>query len=347
MNRRADGVSLGVLLLLSAFISACATPPGTISMPRSYFGTAPDPFWWSDTVQIGRLHKNAMAYGIGRTVAILDSGLAAGQQDLNPSRVDHRAVESCSPNPTKNIDDINGHGTAMAVITLGDERPDFSVPASKPARATGGIAAKAKLLPIKIVCGVSTADSVTRGVDIAVGVRPPVDVILLALGGWPSDLTSDAKHETVDAHLLQVIKAHRNILFVVASVWDGTTHQFPDWTAEENVIVVAAMTLKPATSSAFPAEDYYSNKRGHIWAPGRDVETTFIDYGDPKYSGKYGEYLMQGTSAAAAIVAGCAAAVKLDSDTTAKPLKDRLVTKAPRTLPGGNPRLDCFGAATR
>lgn len=176
--------------------------------------------------------------------------------------------------------------------------------------------------------------------DIAV--KAKVDVILLALGGWPSDLNSN--HKTIDVHLLDVVKAHRDILFVVASAWDGTTYKFPDWTAQENVIVVAAMTLKPATP---PAEDYYSDKGGDIWAPGRDVETAFIDYGDPKYSGTYGEYLMQGTSAAAAIVAGCAAAVKLDTDTTAWPLKDRLVKKAQtNTLPKGEPRLDCLGAAT-
>jgi len=306
--------------------------------PWSYFGTAPDSFWWSDKVEIGKLHKNAKKYGNGRTVAILDSGFAAKQSDVNPpSRVDPSGVESCSANPTKNIDDINGHGTAMAVIALGDEKPD-----TPNGRATGGIAAKAKLLPIKVVCGVSTADSVTRGVDIAV--KAKVDVILLALGGWPSDLNS--KNETVHDRLLEPVTKNRDILFVVASVWDGTTSMFPTWTSEENVIVVAAMTLKPARSPAAPAEDYYSDKRGDIWAPGRDVETAFIDYGDPKYSGKYGEYLMQGTSAAAAIVAGCAAAVKLDTDTKALTLKKRLVDKAANTLPRREPRLDCLGAVT-
>jgi len=346
MNRHAYRMSLGLLLVLSVLISACATPStkSTPVQPWSYFGTAPGEFWWSGTIQLRQLHKSALAYGNGRTVAILDSGFAAGPQDLHPSRVDPRAVESCSANPTKNIDDINGHGTAMAVIALGDEKAD-----TPKGLATGGIAAKAKLLPIKVVCGVSTADSVTRGVDIAVAVKPPVDVILLALGGWPSDLTTDAKHETVHAHLLRVVQSNRDILFVVASVWDGRKYQFPDWTTEENVIVVAAMIPKPAAIPGPLAEDYYSDKRGHIWAPGRDIETTFIDYGDPKYSGKYGEYLMQGTSAAAAIVAGCAAAVKLDDidKKAAKTLKDRLTGKAQtKTLPGGEPRLDCLGAVT-
>jgi hypothetical protein len=350
MNRHAYGVSLGLLLVLSVLISACATPPGPArAKPWSYFGTTPDPFWWSDKVEVGQLHKNAKKYGNGRTVAILDSGFAAYQPDVTPpTRVNPSGVETCSATPTKNIDDINGHGTAMAVIALGDERPDFIVSPGKPGSATGGIAPKANLLPIKVACGVSTADSVTRGLDIAVkpiAVTPTlkkVDVILLALGGWPSDRNS--QNETIHAHLSKVVTKNRDILFVVASVWDGTTSMFPTWTAEENVIVVAAMTLKPGTP---PIEDYYSDKRGDIWAPGRDVETAFIDYGNPKYSGKYGEYLMQGTSAAAAIVAGCAAAVKLPTDTKAMTLKKRLTDKAAtNTLPGGEPRLNCLGAVT-
>jgi hypothetical protein len=314
--------------------------------PWSYFRTAPDPFWWSDTVEMGKLHKMAKKFGNGRTVAVLDSGFAANQPDvMPPTRVHSAGVETCSPSPNKNIDDINGHGTAMAVIALGDEKQDFIVPPKNVGPATGGIATKATLLPIKVVCGVSTADSVTRGVDAAIAVKPPVDVILLALGGWPSDLTSDAKHETVDAHLSDVVKNNRGILFVVASVWDGTSYLFPAWTAEENVLVVAAMTLQPPTMPGIPAEQYYSDKRGDIWAPGRDVQTAFIDSQDPKISGKYGDYLMQGTSAAAAIVAGCAAAVKLDTDTMAKTLKDRLVNKAQtNTLPGGEPRLNCLAA---
>jgi hypothetical protein len=351
MNRQVLGLPLGLLLVLSILISACATPRATgvrntyvETKPWSYFGTAPEPFWWSGTVEMAKLHKNAKKYGNGRTVAILDSGFSANHPDVTPpTRIHSAGVETCSVSPNKNTDDINGHGTAMAVIALGDEKPD-----TPKGLATGGIAAKANLLPIKVVCGVSTADSVTRGVDAAVAVNPPVDVILLALGGWPSDRTTDAKNETLDAHLSDVLKKHRNILFVVASVWDGTSYLFPNWTAEENVIVVAAMTQTAATIPGPPTEEYYSGKRGDIWAPGRDVQTAFIDVQDPKISGKYGDYLMQGTSAAAAIVAGCAAAVKLDTDTVAKTLRDRLINKAQTTnaLPGGEPRLNCLAAVT-
>lgn len=348
MSRHADGVSLTVLLVLAVLLPACAplqapktTGKGIQTRPWSSFGTSPDPYWWSDTVQIRKLHDNAKKYGNGRTVAILDSGFASKQPDVTPQQRVEKAVQTCTTNPsTMDVDDIDGHGTAIAVIALGDDKTD---PSTGPGK--GGIAQKAKLLPIKIVCGVSTADSVTRGVDIAV--KAKVDVILIALGAWPSDV--DVNNKTVHDRLLtQVLNADTSsptTLFVVASVWDGTTSMFPTWTSKGNVIVVAAMTPMPSASTP---EDYYNNKVGDIWAPGRDVETAFIDYGNSKYAGKYGEYLMQGTSAAAAIVAGCAAAVKLDDvDKKAKTLKDRLTGKAKtNTLPGGEPRLDCLGAAT-
>jgi Subtilase family len=332
MNRHADGVSLGVLLALSALISACASPQAvsvkTIDRftPMWSYSRAVPAFWWYGKTQIDAMHGKGKT-GDTRTVAILDSGFMAKQLDVNPSRVDPSGMESCTGNNNKDFDDTNGHGTAMAVIALGDDKGN----------KTGGIATKAKLLPIKIVCGVSTADSVTRGVDIAIAAK--VDVILLALGPWPSDVDVITNKTVHDRLLDKVTAANTNsptTLFVVASVWDATTYKFPDWTKQVNVILVAAMTLDGA------AEVFYSEKGGDIWAPGRDVETAFIDYGDPKYPGKYGDYLMQGTSAAAAIVAGCAAAIK-DPGEKAADLKTRLTTKFvnTKTLPGGKPRLDC------
>jgi hypothetical protein len=340
MNRHAYGVSLGLLLVLPVLISACGTTQIYSAQSSSYLGTSPEEFWWSDKVQLRQLRKNGLAFGSGRTVAVLDSGFTAGAQDLNPSRVDKRARETCSSNPTNIIDDINGHGTAMAVIALGDEH-DYT---SKNL-ATGGMAAKANLLPIKVVCGVSTADSVARGVDIALAGSPKVDVILLALGGWPSDRTTDGRNETVHEKLLRVVQDNRDVLFVVASVWDGRTSKLPTWATEDNAIAVAATTLNLGNMPGIPVEDYYSDRRGEIGAPGRDIQTTFIEYGNPKISPKYGDYLMQGSSAAAAMVAGCAAAAKIGTE-KALTLKKRLLDKGAKTLPRGEPRLDCFAALT-
>jgi hypothetical protein len=147
------------------------------------------------------------------------------------------------------------------------------------------------------------------------------------------------------------VSKHPEILFVVASVWDGktmytlpdgTSYVFPPWTQKyKNVLLVAGMTLDGAD------EIEYNDKSGHIWAPARDVETASIEDPQPGMGTKHPQFLMQGTSAAAAIVAGCAAAVKTDSD-SGETLKDRLVRKAAYTVggSGGKPRLNCFGAVT-
>jgi subtilisin family serine protease len=345
MNRHACGVPLGVLLVLSVLISACAGPRaaenpsmyGSIK-PWSYFGTSPKAFWWYDKVQVGELHNDAKKLGDKRTVAILDSGFLKGHEAVDPGNVDPNGVEQCTGNQGKTFDDISGHGTALAGIAMGLDRGAGI--------ATGGVAPKAKLLTIKVVCGVSNADRVVDGVKFAATAGKNVDVILLALGPWPSDVISG---KNVHQRLAELVPQHPEILFVVASVWDGktiytlpdnTSYTFPPWTQQNNhVLLVAGMTLDGTD------EIEYSDKSGQIWAPARDVETASIEDPLPGMGNKHPQFLMQGTSAAAAIVAGCAAAVKLDTDTGAT-LKDRLVRKAANTLPGGKPRLNCLGAVT-
>ena len=61
----------------------------------------------------------------------------------------------------------NGHGTQLAGIAAGKD----------PGRATRGVAPAARLIPIKVSCGLVTADALTKGVDRAIaekaGRRPP------------------------------------------------------------------------------------------------------------------------------------------------------------------------------
>jgi len=333
MNRHASRVSLGLLLVLSGFLSACAGPqtaggPSAHAQVRalSYLGNSSDlPFWWSDTVQVGKLHDKGK-FGDRRKVAILDSGFRVASKAVEPGRIDKSGVELCSGNnghEPKDFDDINGHGTALAGIAVGQDKGSN--------QATDGVASKATLLPIKIVCGVSNADRVIQGVDIAIANK--ADVILLALGPWPSDV--DASKRNVHQRLLDKVRepAAQQILFVVASVWDDTTYKRPDWTKEGNVLLAAAMTLDGATE----VED--GKKTGDIWAPGRNVGTASNEE-DPPKSGTYPQFSMQGTSASAAIVAGCAAALKNEGEKGTdlrKRLKDDFVTG----MPDGKPRLDC------
>jgi len=342
MNRHADRVSLGVLLALTALTSACAGPQTAPIMgadghlkPWSYFGTSPKAFWWYDKVQVGELQQSGTHLGQKRTVAILDTGFLKGHEAVDPGNVDPNGVELCSGNQGTGFDDFSGHGTALAGIAVGQAKGAGAI--------TGGVAPKARLLAVKVVCGVSIADSVVEGVKIATMAARKVDVIILALGPWPSDIVNG---KNVHERLAELVPQHPEILFVVASIWDGrttytlpngTSYNFPPWTQQPNVLLVAGMTLDGT------AEIEYNDKSGQIWAPARDVETASIEDPLPGVGNKHAQFLMQGTSAAAAIVAGCAAAVKLDNEMAA-PLKTRLVQTAVSTLPGGKPRLNCFAA---
>lgn len=330
MNRHAGPASFAALLLLAGLISACAGPQavgGTSTYgpmpPWSYVRTPLPQFWWYTKTKVSEMHAKGKD-GSNRTVAILDSGFLKGHGDV--AKVDPSGVELCTGGRSNDFDDFNGHGTALAGITLGRDKGAGI--------ATAGAAPQATLFPIKVVCGVSNADRVISGVEIALAKR--VDVILVALGPWPSDL--DVNNQTVHQRLLDKVKAvnvsNPETLFVVASVWDDMTYRLPDWTKESNVLVVAAMTLATGGS-----EIEYSDKSGDIWAPGRDVETASIDDADRK---QHAPFLMQGTSAAAAIVAGCAAAIKNDNE-AGKDLKTRLKTNfVEYTLPGDRKgRLNC------
>jgi len=330
MKRHASRMLLG--MLLSGFVAACAGPHTTDNLstyarvrPPSYFGHGPDdPFWWSGTVQIGKLHDHGN-FGDKRTVAILDSGYRKASKAVADGRIAKSGVELCSGNETDDFDDINGHGTAMAGITVGQDKGSN--------QTTDGVASKAMLLPVKVVCGVSTNESVIRGVQIALDNK--VDVILLALGAWPSDIDASSKQDVHQRLLSKVRQSDaQNTLFVVASVWDdATVYKRPDWTKEDNVLLAAAMTLDSAT------EVTDGNQTGDLWAPGRNVGTASNEE-DPQKPGTYPQFSMHGTSAAAAILAGCAAAIKNTSETGAA-LKGRLKNNFYRKMPGGQPRLDC------
>lgn len=284
----------GILVGLSALLPACAaTPPVPESgyvRAWSYVGRSLDPFWWRDRVDVQGARDKGLT-GAGTKVAIVDTGMATPHEDLLPShRID--GVEFCSGNETADTNDTNGHGTQLAGIVL----------ARDPGDSTRGVAPDAALIPFKVVCAVTKAVAVARGVQSAVGATP--DVILLALGGWPAD--TDPNGNDVNQLLTPLVSVNSNILFVIASVWEPKYAQAPTWTTYPNVIVVAGMTLDDTMKKEVP----FNEKRGDIWAPAQGVGTASITLVDPKDPTKHVQFLMPGTSAASAIVAGCAALIK-------------------------------------
>ena len=286
---------LGLIVGLGLALPACAPvrPTERETLPRkaSYATTEFKPYWWYFWTGIHQLHEGAAPLsGKGVRVAIVDTGLRFGHEDLDPAHVEG-GVEFCTGQQGQAEDRRNGHGTELAGIVAG----------RRPGHATMGVAPDATLVPYKVVCGIARAATVHQGVARAVGVTPPADIVLIALGPWPGD--TDASGNSVDVLLDSVVRRHPAALFVVASVWDTGPYPRPAWTLQPNVVLVAPMTLDATQMREVP----FSAKRGDIWAPGRDVETSSIE---PQDGRPYARYKMQGASAAAAIVAGCAALLK-------------------------------------
>ena len=295
----------------------------------SYRETVLDPFWWTTLIDVPTARKN-FGRGAGATVAIVGTGVLNGHEDL-PKIVPGKAT--CGSKPDDTNDATNGHGTQLAGIVLGRDDKD--------ARATRGVAPEATLIPIKVDCGVVSAQALTNGVDAAIASKP--DVILIAIGGYPEGPPD------VSSFMLSRVKDNPDILFVVASVWDGTPeYAFPAWTQTANALLVAAMTLdaeKDNRKRVSTREIPYGARRGNIWAPGRSVETADIE---PPGATVHNQYLMHGTSPAAAIVAGCAALVKSKTGTSGAALKSALLSgiespPPPDRAPAG--RLNCGKAA--
>jgi subtilisin family serine protease len=342
-----------VLALAAAIVvlGACAKCPRCVPSPppkettqsqRNWTSrdTKLDPFWWNGLINVRPAQKK-FGTGTGATVAIVGTGVLNGHEDL-PTVVPGKATCGSKPDDT---DDKNGHGTQLAGIVAGRAQPEVKIPEQK-APTTDGVAPAAKLIPIKVDCGVVAIDPLKNGINAAIDRKP--DVILVAIGGYPYGPSDFAKF------MLGRVKDHPEILFVVASVWDGIgEYAFPDWTQTPNALLVAAMTLDAAPGDAktlSKTEIPYTARRGNIWAPGRIVGTADIEP-EPPPSTFHAQFLMHGTSPAAAIVAGCAALVKGKTGKAGADLKRALLAGSPGSpglgQPPNNGRLNCAAVPER
>jgi subtilisin family serine protease len=313
-----------VVVMLSFVLTACATAQmdgaGRKVGTWSYVKTPLKSSWWYDLVDV----KGARAKqktGADTIIAIVDTGLLPGHEDFDPSKI-LPGFAPCASDTTDTTDK-RGHGTELAGIAVGLD----------PGKATSGVAPAAWLIPIKVDCGLVYADHLTQGIQAAVDKK--AQVILIALGGYPTD------RPDLDTLLKDLVGKNEGALFVVASMWDGSAqYPFPKWTALKNAVVVAAMTIDDQGN-----EVPYNAQFGDLWAPGRDVQTASI--GPSPKANPHDPYLMQGTSAASAIVAGCAALVKEKTDLTPEQLKRALIDAAVPQLnlgPTNNKRLNCSRA---
>jgi subtilisin family serine protease len=319
-------VRIVALVAAVTLLAACAAPPkAPLYGHWSYVYTKLDPFWWTEVINLNDARKAGT--GTGATVAIVGTGVLAGHEDIATIIP---GVATCGKTPD-DTNDSNGHGTQLAGIAVGRDL----------GHATRGVAPGAALIPIKVDCGVVSAEALTKGVEAAIARKP--DVILIAIGGYP------AGPPDVSTFMSRLVTANPGILFVVASAWDGTYFAFPAWTQADNALTVAAMTLDAVKGDITKADKTreipYSERRGHIWAPGRNVATADIEMKPGATA--HSKFLMHGTSPAAAVVAGCAALVKGKTGKGGAGLKSALLSGTdaqPELGPASNGRLNCARA---
>ena len=308
------------MLALLVFLGGCAArrPPD--------FRMA-DPWWYQ---LIGMPGVRALGLdGTNRKVAVVDSGIQADHEDLQP-RVAAGTTLCSGGNPQI---DRNGHGTQMAGIAAGNDGTGST---------TRGVASKAGLIPIQVLCtqaSITTAAWVDSGVAAATAAG--ADVIVLSLATWPPG--------GLDGRLGTRMGQNPAVLFVIASVWDLVDSRIPSGllqedgtTTRENLIIVAGMKVDGTSGT----EVVYDAHRGDLYAPGYDVDTASIGGVRPPPA-----FQMQGSSPAAALVSGCAALAKQKTPSAmGKDLKAVLLSKATKSVrddPANAPtllRLDCLEA---
>jgi subtilisin family serine protease len=296
--------------------------------------------------RIGAPGAWARGTGEGVTIAVVDSGVDLGHEDL-ASKVDGDVSCIGAGDPggrcTGSGRDDNGHGTHVAGIALA---------ATGNGRGVAGVAPDARLLAVRVLANTCEGDGTCTATgtadDVAAGIRwaadHGADVINLSLGGGTLQgvlgcAFCDAVEYAWGKGAIPVIAA-------------GNDSALPAGFGDEHALVVTATTRADARAS-------YSNAssgllRGARWpvsAPGGEAETDADDCatgGTPKgvlstywVAGQDDAYACQaGTSMAAPHVSG-ALAVLRSTGLSPQAAVDRLLATAQDLGPPG--RDDEFG----
>ncbi|MGA5565408.1 type VII secretion-associated serine protease mycosin [Streptomyces platensis] len=231
-----------------------------------------------------RLLTNQMwadTHGEGVRVAVIDTGIDAGNSQIKPNI--EGAGKKFVSSPGKPTVDQVGHGTKVAGII-----------AARPKLGSGfyGIAPKAKVIPLQQTSEekAGTSDSLAAAIDYAV--RLKVNIINISQG-------TDAGPEKLGTLRAAIQRAAaRNILIVASAGNDGasgkTKNMYPAAFQEfDNVLSVAASDRNNERAPFSQPGDWVD-----IAAPGVNMVSTVPDGGN---------CVDQGTSFAAPYAAGAAA----------------------------------------
>jgi len=256
--------------------------------------------------------------GAGVTVAVVDTGVDAGNHDLAPNLLPGWNFYDGNGDVT----DRSGHGTLIASV--------IGAPAGNGGYV--GIAPEARLLPIKAMGGDSGADwsdqAVVRGIELAV--RRGAKVINLSLGGLdrPIPGVQRALADARRAGALVVIAAGNDGVDL-----DGGRHtESPDGYGLPNTLTVADFTNRGALAD----DSNYGSRHVQIASLGA------VLWGD--YPGNPTGGYLGGSSAAAATVSGVAALLfAADPNATAAQVRRAIIVGANRDVPALRGKVEANG----
>lgn len=283
----------------------------SVAVPAPALAVPPlQPQWHLDALRITEAHQ--LSTGAGVTVAVIDTGVYADHPDLAGRILDGRRLLG---DDDLGKDDEHNHGTGVAglIVAGGGGR----------GRALG-IAPDAKVLPVTI------ATNTIGGSNLPEGIRYAVDH-----GAKVINISSGSRITTADLNEAVWYAQSKDVVVVAAAgnaVQGDTEVTYP--ARLPGVLAVAATDRNGKAWSGGVRGDQIA-----ISAPGVQISTTagrWLDFSEGGY------VTVDGTSAAAPLVAGAAALVRARfPEASAAEVVNRLLSTADDAGPTG--RDDQYG----
>ena len=215
------------------------------------------------------------------TVAVIDTGVCMSHEDLVDRVLDngYDFVDN-----DDDPEDVFGHGCSVAGIIAANIDNGIGI---------AGFAPNSSILPVRVLGPGGSGSMADVAAGIVYAADEGADIINLSLGSMVgSQVTKDAVDHAVAKGVTVIASAGNS---------GGELPGFP--ARYENVVAVGAIDPNGGRSS-------FSNKGGDIWAPGRDVHTTYLDNSYKALNGT--SFSAPYVAAMAAVLEGMGAQLHLD-----------------------------------
>ncbi|MEU0570525.1 S8 family serine peptidase [Nonomuraea sp. NPDC005983] len=282
--------------LMAGLVPVCLTAVlvgGVPDGPIDAGATARARQWQLSALQLPEAWRESKGEGV--LVAVLDTGVNGHHPDLDGAVIEGPDLTGAAREPEM----WGHHGTAMASLIAGRGHSDDHARAAKDDGVLG-VAPEARVLSVRVTLengdplrekrGSGSRDALARGIRYAAD--QGADVISMSLGGGSGSWEGSAAEEEAVQYAIG-----RGAVLVASAGNDGNStnrKNFP--AAYPGVIAVGAVDKRLRVTPFSNRQDYLS-----VVAPGTEIVT----------ADGAGSYMVgDGTSSAAALVAGIAALVR-------------------------------------